>query len=208
MSLIVKVCGVRDVASARACALYGATWAGLNCVPDRRRYVAPATARALIPVLGDCKAVGVFLNQTEAEMGAAAASIGLWGVQIHGAVEPTVCARFKQQGYTVIRAIAVDESFDAAALSPFEDHVDAFLIDGREPGAGNRADMNKIKNLHTRKPFILAGGLDAANVAQAIADARPAGVDCASGVETDGAPDPARIAAFIDAARTQARTQA
>ena len=201
MSLIVKVCGIRDVASARACDLYGATWAGLNCVPDRRRFVDPVTARALIPLMGDCKSVGVFLDQSEAEVNAAAESIGLWGVQIHGAVAPAVCARLKSRGYAVIRAVAVDADFSADALAPFEDHVDAFLVDGREPGTGQRINLNRIKDLTTRRPVILAGGLHAANVADAIAAAHPAGVDCASGIETDSRPDPARIAAFIQAAR-------
>lgn len=201
MSLIVKVCGIRDVASAQACALYGATWAGLNCVPDRRRYVDPVTARALIPMLGDCKPVGVFLGQSEDEISIAAESIGLWGIQIHGAIEPAVCARLKRRGYTLIRAIAVDADFDASALAPFEDHVDAVLVDGREPGAGERINLNRIKHLQTQRPVILAGGLHADNVADAVTEARPAGVDCASGIETNGHPDSARIAAFIQAAR-------
>lgn len=199
--LIVKVCGVRDPASAQACAENGASWAGLNCVPDRRRYVDPQAARALIPLLGDCKSVGVFLGQTEAEINAAAESIGLWGVQIHGAVTPAACARLQARGYAVIRAVAVGADFDPAALVPFEDHVDAFLIDGREPGAGQRINLIRIKDLRSRRPIVLAGGLHAGNVADAIAEAHPAGVDCASGVETDGQPDPARIAAFIQAAR-------
>lgn len=199
--LIVKVCGVRDAASAQACAQHGATWAGLNCVPDRRRYVDPATARALIPALGDCKAVGVFLDQSEAEIARVADALGLWGVQIHGAVTPAACARLQARGHTVIRAVGVDDDFDAATLAPFEDHVDAFLVDGREPGAGHRINLNRIKHLQTHRPVILAGGLHAGNVADAIAEARPAGVDCASGIETDGRPDPARIAAFLQAAR-------
>lgn len=199
MSLIVKICGVRDAASARAAAQ--ADWAGLNCVPGRRRAVDLETARGLIPLLGACRPVGVFLDQPAAEIARIAAALDLWGVQIHGAITPAECAALRQAGRFVIRAVAVDERFDPAAVLAFEAQIDALLVDAREPGSGRRFDPNRIKHLSIDRPLILAGGLTPRNVAAAIGVVRPAGVDCASGIESAGWPDPQRIAAFIQAAR-------
>lgn len=203
MSLIVKVCGIRDVASAQAAAQ--ADWAGINCVPGRRRAVDLDTAKRLILLLGACRAVGVFLNQSEDEIARIAAALDLWGVQIHGAVTPDACARLRQAGWYVIRAVAVDEHFEPNQVHPFEPHIDALLVDAREPGSGRRFDPNRIRHLRVGCPLILAGGLRPENVAAAINVVRPAGVDCASGIETDGHPDPQRIHAFIQAARRARR---
>jgi phosphoribosylanthranilate isomerase len=197
------VCGIRDAASAQAAAR--ADWAGINCVPGRRRAVDIDTARRIIPLLGDCRPVGVFLNQSEDEIAHFADTLNLWGVQIHGETTPAVCARFRRDGRYVIRALAVDEHFAPEQAQAFEPHIDALLVDAREPGSGRRFDPNRIKGLHIDRPLILAGGLTPENVAAAIAVVRPAGVDCASGIEVDGHPDPHRIHTFIQAARRARR---
>lgn len=192
--MIVKICGVRDLPSAQACASHGADWVGLNFVTGRRRAITVEQALALLPHLGDCRPVGVFLGQTEAEIEAVCDAVPLWAAQLHGPYTAAFRARLQARGLVVIQAGWIG-GLDLAAPA-----VDHHLVDSREPGSGQRFDPALL----TARPahrLILAGGLDPSNVAAVVRTHRPAGVDCASGIETDGAPDPRRIAAFIRAAR-------
>lgn len=197
MSLIVKICGVRDVPSAQACARHGADWAGLNFVDGRRRCVPVDRAVELCSRLGDCKPVGVFLGQSEVEIEAVVAAVPLWGVQLHGSYRLGFRASLRARGLRVIQASWI------GAIDLDVGGVDHFLVDNREPGSGARFDPARLDGQPVER-LILAGGLRPGNVAAVVAAHRPAGVDCASGIETDGHPDPARIAAFIHAAREAA----
>lgn len=197
MPLIVKICGVRDQASAEACATHGADWAGLNFVPGRRRQISVEIAHALIPWLGECRPVGVFLGQTEAEIDAIVEAVPLFGVQLHDAFSPAFRKGLRARGLRVIQAGWVE------TLKLHQTAVDHFLVEDREPGSGIRFDPAALIDRPADR-LILAGGLTPENVGALVRAHRPAGVDCASGIEVDGAPDPARIGAFIRAAREAA----
>ncbi|MEZ4471529.1 MAG: phosphoribosylanthranilate isomerase [bacterium] len=197
MPLTVKICGVRDAASARAAAR--ADHAGFVFAPGRRRTVDVPTARALRPLLGAARAVGVFLEVPLPQVRAIADAVGLDAVQLHGPVSPADCAALAP--LAVWRAVAVDEAFDPAQLAAFVPHVAAFVLDAATPGGGRPFDHARVAHLRLGRPWILAGGLTPETVADAIARTRPDGVDCASGIERDGHPDPARVAAFIENAR-------
>lgn len=197
MPLTVKICGVRDAASARAAA--AADHAGFVFAPGRRRTVDVATARALRPLLGRARAVGVFLDQPLADVRAIAEAVGLDAVQLHGPVSPADCAALAD--LTVWRAVAVDAAFQPGELDAYAPHVAAFVLDAATPGGGAPFDHGRVAGLRLPRPWLLAGGLRPENVAAAIARTRPDGVDCASGVERDGHPAPDRVAAFLANAR-------
>lgn len=211
---IVKICGLRQPAQAWAAVEAGADWIGFIFAPGRRQ-VDPETARACIVAAKEAAAerpvlaVGVFVDADPAEMNAVAERAGLDLFQLHGNEPPEILARLDRPAVKVLKppigsppaetAVVVDR-FVAGPASPV-----AFLVDGvaegTAGGAGVRADWAVAAALAGRHRTLLAGGLDAEQVATAIVEVGPVGVDVSSGVETEGVKDPGKIAAFVAAAR-------
>ncbi len=112
----------------------------------------------------------------------------------------------------MIKALGVAGAADLAAAAAYRDAADRLLLDAKPPkdaaypgGHGRPFDWSLLADLDPGFPFMLSGGLDPANVAEAIRVTRPAGIDVSSGVESaPGVKDPARIAEFITAARKAA----
>lgn len=197
----IKICGLRTVADAEACVAAGVDLAGLNFVPGRRRAIDIGTARAISAALAQVIPVGVFLDAEPSVVVETAVAVGLRYIQLHGAEPPEVCARLRGP-FVIIKALTAATLEQAPAYAPF---VAAFLVDGREPGTGAAWDYSRSTGPRLcGRPLLLAGGLTPERVESAIVAATPAGVDVASGVERDGAIDPARVAAFALAARRAA----
>jgi phosphoribosylanthranilate isomerase len=202
MDLLVKICGVTTAKDAAMAAELGADAIGINLWPGSKRYVEPAQAReiaAAVPA-GILK-IGVFVNARVEEVAGALVHLGLDRVQLHG---DEVAADFSGfDASSLIRVVRVRDAVSfagAAGWSPALWLYDAF-VDGYG-GAGVTAPWSLIAD-RARRPFLLGGGLTPENVAEAIRATRPDGVDVASGVErAPGVKDPAKVAAFIAAART------
>jgi phosphoribosylanthranilate isomerase len=144
--------------------------------------------------------VGVFVNPTLDEVAHAVEGIGLTHVQLHGDEGPSFCAAVAQRtGARVIKALSIESGADIRDLERF--HTDLHMLDtGR--GTGRTWDWKLAAQRHSQIPAILAGGLTPENVGDGIAAVRPWGVDVASGVEASpGVKDPARVEAFVTAAR-------
>ena len=134
-------------------------------------------------------------------------------LQLHGKETPArveaVKARF---GLPVMKAIAVETVSDLAAVATYAGAADRLIFDARPPreatrpgGLGRPFDWRLLENLDSPVPFMLSGGLDAGNVAEALGVTRAPGIDVSSGVErAPGVKDPDRIRAFIRAAREAA----
>jgi len=197
----IKICGIRDEVGARACAEAGVDMVGFNFCLSSRRVVSVAQASTLIPLIEGAEAVGVFVNPLVEEVMAVAKHLGLSWVQLHGSEAPTLCSQLRQQGLKVIKAVAVDENFSAKLVSMYEPAVDMLLFDNTEPGSGSTFAWMQLQSVEVKVPFLVAGGLDPQNVVGVITALRPGGVDTASGVERAGVKDPARITAFVAAAR-------
>jgi phosphoribosylanthranilate isomerase len=201
MSLVVKVCGVTTADDAAMAVALGADAIGVNLWPGSKRYVGPKAARVVTDAIpsGVLK-VGVFVNARVAEVIALVEELGLDRAQLHGDEEVADFAAFDPA--RLIRAVRVRDagSFEAADVwTPSLWLYDAF-VDGFG-GGGVRAPWKLIAQ-HAQRPFLLAGGLTSDNVAAGIRATRPDGVDVASGVErSPGVKDPAKVAAFIAAAR-------
>ena len=202
----VKICGIRTPEGATACAASGADFAGINFVPGTRRAIDTAQANHLIPLLGGVTPIGVFQNAAFDTVMSVINATGIGWVQLHGEETPQMCAALKKHA-KIIKALTADGAREEVASQTYAPHVDRFLVDGRTPGSGKRWAWEAVAALGGAihgVPMMLAGGLTPENVAEAIASVRPAGVDTASGIETDGAQDPARILAFCQRARTGA----
>jgi len=197
----VKICGITNWTDARRAVEEGAQFLGFNFYRPSPRYIQPAAARRIIRRLPDgIAAVGVFVNESEANMLAIAHRVGLDYLQLHGDERPEQVARLKRE-IPVIKAVRVHDSFRPKQLDSFG-RASAILLDGfdvrRHGGTGKTFNWNLARGSNGSRRIFLAGGLTPENVAEAIRVARPYAVDVCSGVEArPGKKDPARIVALM-----------
>ena len=197
----VKICGITNWTDARRAVEAGAQFLGFNFYRPSPRYIQPAAARRIIRRLPDgIAAVGVFVNESEANMVAIARRVGLDYLQLHGDESPEQVARLKRE-IPVIKAVRVRDSFRPKQLDSFG-RASAILLDGfdarRHGGTGKTFNWNLARGSNGSRRIFLAGGLTPENVAEAIRVARPYAVDVCSGVEArPGRKDPARIVALM-----------
>jgi phosphoribosylanthranilate isomerase len=213
----VKVCGLTSAAEARACVEAGADWIGLNFHPASPRRVDLSRAAEIVAALpAPAEPVGLFVDRPPAEVAEVAARLGLRVVQLHGDEPPADLAALAH--LFVVRAFRLGDAASVARMSSYLDACrdtgrmpDAVLIDAHvagQPGGTGRAIASDLLDLlptPTLPRLILAGGLTPENVAARVSRVRPWMVDVASGVESaPGRKDPARVAAFLRAARGNA----
>lgn len=199
--LFVKICGVRTLEDALACARLGADAIGFNFWPKSKRFIdidaAVRIAGQLPPAL---RRFGVFVDQPAGEVVHAFAQGAIEVAQLHGDETPEYCAAF---GGRYVKAIRLRDAASLAQLDAYS--CDLMLVDSDSAGyggSGQRADLSLAKLAAARRKVLLAGGLTPANVAEAVAAVHPFGVDVAGGVESaPGIKDHDKIAAFIRAAR-------
>lgn len=196
----VKICGITRDEDARLAATLGASAVGFVFWPGSPRWVSPERAREIVRVLPPLvAAVGVFVNQAAEEVEAIAAQVPLDAVQLHGDESPDMCLRF---GRGVIKAVT---AADLPHCSRWPESI-TLLVDAPDPirrgGTGQRADWAAVAPFARRRRLILAGGLDPANVAEAVATVRPLAIDLSSGVESaPGIKDATRMRALFEALR-------
>lgn len=197
----VKICGITNWTDARRAVEAGAQFLGFNFYRPSPRYIQPAAARRIIRRLPHgIAAVGVFVNEPEANMLAIARRVGLDYLQLHGDEPPEQVARLKRE-IPVIKAVRVRDSFRPRQLDSLS-CASAILLDGfdvrRHGGTGKTFNWNLARGANGSRRIFLAGGLTPENVAEAIRVARPYAVDVCSGVEArPGRKDPARIVALM-----------
>lgn len=213
----VKLCGVRDVESAVALAELKPDAIGLNLYPPSTRYVSPEVAGKICKALPESVLrVGVFVNSTLVDILRLVSTVGLQAVQLHGDEPAELVGQLRAAlpGLPVIRAWRVDEGGLGTLADYLESHgdwPDAILIDakvaGHYGGTGRTAPWDVLRDYRPDwPPLILAGGLDAGNVAEAIATVHPYGVDTAGGIESSpGVKDLTRARTFVNAARSARR---
>jgi len=195
----VKICGIRSVEEALFCAGVGAEAIGLVFAESPRK-IDPDTARRISAALPPfTHRTGVFVNAEKKMVEHMARFCGLTLLQFHGSEDAAYCRSF---ALPVIKAIRVKSAADLQKLEEFP--AAAFLLDSDHPqlagGSGTVFDWSLAERPLSR-PVILAGGLNAENVAEAVRLARPYAVDVSSGVETGDRKDRAKIRAFIEAVR-------
>ncbi len=200
--VLVKVCGVRTVADAEMCAREGVDAIGLNFWSGSSRKVDAAEATRIVEAVADRVAVvGLFVDAPPAEIRALRSQVGFEWIQLHGTESPQMVAALGPRAFKALRVADRDVSQEAARYGGALILLDAFVA-GRPGGTGQRFDWRLANALATERPVVLAGGLDADNVATAIREVRPRAVDVASGVEsTPGVKEPRKVAAFVAAAR-------
>ena len=209
---VVKICGLKELSHARAAAEAGADMIGFVLAASRRRTTASAVRAIQDALRIECLAplfVGVFVNASSDEINYMVVEAGLDAVQLSGDEMPNAIDDIH---VPVIKAIRPTVSSGESELVRTADDwlnrarpAAALLFDAHVPGsyggAGVLADWDAARLLSQQYPVLLAGGLEPANVGDAIGFVQPLGVDVSSGVEIAGAKHPDRIAAFVAAAR-------
>ena len=202
----VKVCGLTRLEDARLAHELGAWALSMIFWKGTPRRVKPAEAERIAAAFkrADVEVCGVFVNATLDEVARMADRVGLTMLQFHGEEGPAYCAEaHRRTGARVIKAKAVGDRGDVQALDAFRD-VDYHLVDARvagmRGGTGQQVDVDLVRSRRSPIPLILAGGLNAENVAEAARAVEPFAVDTASGTEAEpGIKDPERLRAFFEA---------
>lgn len=203
----IKICGINDAASLDAAIEGGADWIGLVFFPASPRYLTPEAAVALSQRAGGrVGRVGLFVDPALADIEPVLRQVPLDILQVY-APSSTVSEIKARFGRPVWRAVGVGKASDLPVSAADED---AFVIEAKPPtsatrpgGNGQAFDWSLLKGWKAPRPWVLAGGLNAQNVAEAIRGTRAPAVDVSSGVERErGVKSPAMIRAFIEAAKS------
>jgi phosphoribosylanthranilate isomerase len=201
--VFVKVCGLRTEPDVIAAVEAGADAIGFVFSASPRQ-VDPATALELGRLVPEpILTVAVVSGVPAAQARDWSQQAELRGVQLHGDYPVQDFQAFADLPVTLIRATALGPQTDVTVGAYGENLL---LLDAPVAGAGQRWNLDALARRRPTGRWLLAGGLDPANVAEAVAVARPWGVDVSSGVESSrGVKDPARIRDFVAAARTAGR---
>jgi len=197
----VKICGITNREDALLAAKLGAHALGFNFSQEKSlRQITPAQAKTIIAALPPfVTTVGIFTDIAEAEILATLTEVPLQVLQFHGSETDAECTRYHKP---YIKALAMKPDTDIHNLIAQYPHASAILLDTYHPqkfGATGLTFDWKTIPANINKPIILAGGLSATNVAQAIRVAKPYAVDVCSGVEASiGKKDPNKLMAFFN----------
>ena len=209
----VKICGLTSAAALAHAARAGAAFGGLVFYPPSPRSLTPAeaagVARAAPPGF---TRVALTVDADDALIDAILAAVPVEMLQLHGRESPErVAALRARTGLLVMKAVGIREAADVAEIARYEAVADWILVDARPPREGPGVlpggnalsfDWRLVAGRRWRRPWMLAGGLTPGNVAEAIRLTGAPAVDVSSGVESaPGTKDPARVQAFIRAAR-------
>ena len=202
LAVRIKICGITRPGDAEQALALGADTVGCVFHAASARHVTAEIAQDIRAAVGDAGTlVGLFVDPTVDQVQAVLDRIDLDVLQFHGQESPAFCEQF-QRPY--LKAVAMSADVDLSAVNKAYESARGLLLDsaheGQFGGTGQRFDWDWIDaGLENR--LMLAGGLSADNVGEAIRQVRPAAVDVSTGVERDkGIKDSGRMRAFIEAA--------
>jgi phosphoribosylanthranilate isomerase len=212
MSLIVKICGLSTRETLDVALDAGADMVGFVFFPASPRHLGLEAARELgKQVKRRASKVALTVDADDATLANVVEALQPDLLQLHGSETVARLRDIKQKfGLEVMKVVAVERAADLASLPGYAALADRILFDARAPkqatrpgGLGAVFDWHVLENLDLKLPFMVSGGLNAQNVAQAVRVSRADGVDVSSGVERSaGVKDPEMIRSFIRAART------
>jgi phosphoribosylanthranilate isomerase len=209
---IIKICGLSTAPTLEAALEAGAEIVGFVFFDRSPRHLSLDQARALARLArGRAEIAALTVDASNETLGAIVEAVAPDHLQLHGREPPARLADLRRMfgSSRVIKAIGVSNADDLAAAAAYADVADRLLFDAKAPkdarlpgGNGVAFDWRLLAGLDLQRPYLLSGGLDAGNVAEAIAITGARGVDVSSGVErAPGIKDAAKIEAFVAAAR-------
>ncbi|MFU0505900.1 phosphoribosylanthranilate isomerase [Pseudaminobacter sp. NGMCC 1.201702] len=218
MALDIKICGLKTDLSLEAALASGASHVGFIFFARSPRNIEPVEAgRLRQAALGRARAVAVTVDADDRLLDHIVASMAPDMLQLHGGETPERVATVKARyGLPVVKALAIREAADLGAIEPYRGIADRFLFDAKPPagselpgGNGVSFDWRLLAGLDAGVDYMLSGGLNAANIGDAIRFANPPGIDVSSGVESAaGVKDVALIDNFFRAVRAATSNRA
>jgi phosphoribosylanthranilate isomerase len=200
----IKFCGITRAEDAEAAVALGVHALGFVFWSKSPRYVSFTDAAAIIRTAPPIVAtVGVFVDPTQEDLAFALHMVGVSTLQVHG--DSVDWKAIREVTPRIVRAVRLGDG--PGGTEPMVEDGATILIDAHDPvrvgGSGQVIDWTRAAAVAARRRVILAGGLTADNVAEAIRIVRPYGVDVASGVELrPGVKDPVKMRAFVAAVRS------
>jgi phosphoribosylanthranilate isomerase len=211
MALAIKICGLKTPEALDVALESGADMVGFVFFGPSPRNIAISASRALgVQAQGRAAKVALTVNANDETLHAIVAALKPDMLQLHGNEPPERVAVVRSRfGLPVMKALPIAVRADLSPIRQYANVADCLLFDARPSandtrpgGLGKVFDWTLLAGLNAGVPFMLSGGLDAGNVAEAIRITRAPGVDVSSGVErAPGEKDPDKIRAFIRAAR-------
>ena len=213
MSVEVKICGISTPEAMAAAVAGGAAYVGLNFYPESPRHVPPAQASALAAGLPQhVTRVGLLVDPDDETLDTVLREVPLDVLQLHGAEEPQRVAAIRARfGRPVMKVLKIKNSADFDDVQPYLGVADHLLFDAKAPKGmkdalpgGNAVsfDWTLLSGRNWRLPWMLAGGLTAENLPEAVRASGARAVDTSSGVEdAPGRKNPEKIRAFLAAAQ-------
>lgn len=202
----IKICGLKRLEDIEYVNSAGPDFVGFVFAPSARQVTASQAAQLRNKLQPSILSVGVFVNAPLEEVARIAKQVQLDYLQLHGDETVEYSQRLQELcGLPIIRAVRVQSmaSFSNIANYP----CDYLLLDtytkGQYGGSGQRFDLALLSQLQLPKPYFVAGGLDADNVAEVLKQGTPYGVDVSGGVETAGVKDYNKIKRFIAKVKEQ-----
>ncbi|NQV21645.1 MAG: phosphoribosylanthranilate isomerase [Rhodospirillales bacterium] len=214
MTVDAKICGINDAVAMEAAVSGRARYVGLVFYPPSPRYVSPSAAAELVALAStSVTKVGLFVDANDQTINDILRQVPLDMLQCHGGESPARINEIRDRfGLPVMKAIGVAAEEDLVLAQEYEDCADWLLFDAKPPKSmpnalpgGNALvfDWKLMAGRKWSKPWMLSGGLEADNVAEAVNISGARVVDVSSGVESrPGIKSPERIALFLDAVRS------
>ncbi len=212
MAIAIKICGLSTLEAVEVAVAGGSAYVGFVFFAPSPRAVRPDMMEALsAPVPVGVTRVGLFVDASFDEIAAAVATGCLDMLQLHGSESPGMVAQIKERfGLPVIKAIAIASAADIATARMYEITADRLLFDAKPPAGATRPGGNAlafdwalIAGQDWVLPWMLAGGINAANLAEAVATSGATAVDVSSGVEDEpGLKNPEKIKQLLALAKT------
>lgn len=211
MTVAAKICGIKDPVAMQTAIDDGATYVGLVFYPQSPRAVTPGTAAKLAALVPEgVTKVGLFVDADNAQIARVLEEVSLDLLQLHGNETPERCTDIRNRfGRPVMKVIKVAILEDVNSANDYCDLVDWLMFDAKPPSSMTNAlpggnavqfDWTLLAGWNWPVPWMLAGGLVADNVAEAVSRSGTVVVDVSSGVESaPGKKDPAEIKRFLAA---------
>jgi len=211
MTISVKICGLSDEASVRAAVEGGADMVGFVFFEASPRHVTPEQAGELTKAVSQgVTRVGLVVDAGDELLAEIAEKAGVDMLQLHGTETPERVRDIRERfGLPVMKVLPVADAADVARAKDYETIADRLMFDAKppadatRPGGNARAfDWPLLKGITVRVPWVLAGGLNAENLAEAVKASGAEAVDVSSGVEdAPGRKCLEKIAEFLAAAK-------
>ncbi len=164
----IKICGLKDTNNIRQVSEANPDYMGFIFYPKSPRFVGETFSKNVLASIPETIVkTAVFVNESVENIMNIVNNYGFEAIQLHGNESPEICKQLKEQKLIVIKAFAIEETFDFTKLIPYETHCDNFLFDTKTPafgGSGKTFDWTLLSQYQLVTPFFLSGGLGAENL--------------------------------------------